>query len=109
MDMELSPEQQRLVDTFQGELTAAALLEIASGKRSVEQLATGELLDFLQLANSLYRAGEPLITDADYDFLYLAELRNTLFSIALNRRQWPRRLRCRQECCRPIRHMILLR
>jgi len=34
-----------------------------------------ELLAALELINALYRAGEPLISDADYDFIYLAELK----------------------------------
>ena len=34
-----------------------------------------ELIDFLHIANALYRGGEPLVSDADYDFIYLAELK----------------------------------
>jgi DNA ligase (NAD+) len=34
-----------------------------------------ELIAFLQIANALYRGGEPIISDADYDFVYLAELK----------------------------------
>ena len=34
-----------------------------------------ELTTFLQIANALYRGGEPIISDADYDFVYLAELK----------------------------------
>ncbi|MCQ8102979.1 helix-hairpin-helix domain-containing protein [Methylomonas sp. SURF-2] len=34
-----------------------------------------ELAAFLQIANALYRGGEPIVSDADYDFVYLAELR----------------------------------
>jgi DNA ligase (NAD+) len=34
------------------------------------------LLEFLQLANILYRAGEQLIPDEQYDFVFLEELRN---------------------------------
>ncbi|OAI16997.1 DNA ligase [Methylomonas lenta] len=33
-----------------------------------------ELIDFLHIANALYRGGEPVISDTDYDFTYLAEL-----------------------------------
>ncbi|QPK63940.1 DNA ligase [Methylomonas sp. LL1] len=35
-----------------------------------------ELVRFLQIANALYRGGEAAISDADYDFVYLAELKN---------------------------------
>ncbi|MCP4340615.1 MAG: DNA ligase [Desulfobulbaceae bacterium] len=34
-----------------------------------------KLLEFLELANILYRAGEPLISDEQYDLSFLAELR----------------------------------
>ena len=34
-----------------------------------------KLLEFLELTNILYRAGEPLISDEQYDFSFLQELR----------------------------------
>ncbi len=45
--------------------------------RHPDQLAAysdAELELFLQIVNALYRGGEPLLSDADYDFIYLAEL-----------------------------------
>lgn len=36
------------------------------------------LLEFLELANILYRAGEQLIPDEQYDFVYLEELRSRI-------------------------------
>ncbi|MGZ5536876.1 MAG: helix-hairpin-helix domain-containing protein [Methylobacter sp.] len=39
-----------------------------------KQLNDEQLLEFLQICNALYRGGEPLISDADYDFVFLAEL-----------------------------------
>ncbi|MGZ8916436.1 MAG: helix-hairpin-helix domain-containing protein, partial [Methylobacter sp.] len=39
-----------------------------------QQLTDEQLLEFLQICNALYRSGEPLISDADYDFIFLAEL-----------------------------------
>jgi len=39
-----------------------------------KQLTDEQLLEFLQACNALYRSGEPLISDADYDFIFLAEL-----------------------------------
>lgn len=39
-----------------------------------QQLTDEPLLEFLQICNALYRSGEPLISDADYDFIFLAEL-----------------------------------
>ena len=41
----------------------------------VESISDAELSDFLQIANALYRGGEPIVSDADYDFVYLAELK----------------------------------
>lgn len=41
---------------------------------NLQQLTDEQLLEFLQICNVLYRAGEPLISDADYDFVFLAEL-----------------------------------
>ncbi len=78
MGAELRSEQQEIIKEFQGELSAAALLEIADKKRQVTQLDDMELLEFIQLANLFYRAGEPLVSDDDYDFFYLAELRRRL-------------------------------
>ncbi|MGB3210296.1 MAG: BRCT domain-containing protein [Desulforhopalus sp.] len=42
----------------------------------VSAVEDGKLLEFLELANLLYRAGEQLITDEQYDFTFLEELRN---------------------------------
>jgi DNA ligase (NAD+) len=39
-----------------------------------QQLNDEQLLEFLQLCNLLYRAGEPLIKDSIYDSVFLAEL-----------------------------------
>ncbi|PID44954.1 MAG: DNA ligase [Proteobacteria bacterium] len=39
------------------------------------EMTTGELVAFLTTANEAYRSGQPLITDATYDQVYLAELR----------------------------------
>ena len=37
-----------------------------------------KLLEFLELANILYRAGEQLLSDEQYDFVFLEELRNRI-------------------------------
>ncbi len=78
MSAGLRSGQQKILEQFAGELSEADLFEIVDKRRQVEQLSDKELLEFLQLANLFYRAGEPLISDADYDFLYLAELRRRL-------------------------------
>ena len=40
----------------------------------VRSVTETELVNFLKIANTLYRAGEPIISDHEYDFIYLAEL-----------------------------------
>ncbi len=75
MEGKLSSGQQKIFDSFQADMALSTLLAIAAGKKDVGQLEQGELVEFLQLANLFYRAGEPLIVDDDYDFIYLAELR----------------------------------
>jgi DNA ligase (NAD+) len=40
----------------------------------INQLSDDDLLEFLQICNSLYRGGEPLISDQIYDAVFLAEL-----------------------------------
>ncbi|MFW2367635.1 MAG: DNA ligase, partial [Desulforhopalus sp.] len=47
---------------------------IAVGERRADALALEELVEFLEVANILYRGGENLITDQDYDFTFLKEL-----------------------------------
>jgi DNA ligase (NAD+) len=39
-----------------------------------KDLTDDQLVEFLQVCNALYRSGEPLISDADYDIIFLAEL-----------------------------------
>ncbi len=57
-----------------GRLSPERACHIAAA-RSAETLSEQELLDFLTVANALYRGGAPVIDDADYDFIYLAALR----------------------------------
>jgi DNA ligase (NAD+) len=44
----------------------------------VSDLTDDELADFCTEANSAYRLGEPIISDQDYDFIYLAALRDRI-------------------------------
>ncbi|MDO8282549.1 MAG: BRCT domain-containing protein [Thermodesulfovibrionia bacterium] len=57
------------------ELTEHKIKEIIDFHMLVPALSTNELLEFLKIANALYRGGSPIIGDADYDAVYLAELR----------------------------------
>lgn len=75
METSLNAEQQKIFNNFNGTLSSNTLLSIAHQQHKPEELSDSELLEFLQITNLFYRSGEPLITDADYDFRYLAELR----------------------------------
>jgi DNA ligase (NAD+) len=54
-------------------LSPEFIAQIAS-QANPQQLTDEQLLEFLQVCNALYRSGEPIISDADYDFVFLAEL-----------------------------------
>ncbi|MGZ4981744.1 MAG: BRCT domain-containing protein [Methylobacter sp.] len=54
-------------------LSPELIAQIAT-QANPQQLTDEQLLEFLQVCNALYRSGEPLISDADYDFVFLAEL-----------------------------------
>ncbi len=55
------------------QLSAELIAQIAT-QADPQQLSDEQLLAFLQACNALYRGGEPLIPDAAYDFIFLAEL-----------------------------------
>ena len=44
----------------------------------ISDLSDDELLDFCIIANQMYRKGEPIVSDEDYDFVYIAELSKRL-------------------------------
>lgn len=54
-------------------LSPELIAQIAK-QASPKELTNEQLLEFLQVCNALYRGGEPFISDADYDFVFLAEL-----------------------------------
>jgi DNA ligase (NAD+) len=56
-------------------LSEQDLAVIAAGGREAGDLDLEELVEFLEVANILYRGGELLITDQEYDFVFLAELK----------------------------------
>ncbi|MGZ0080744.1 BRCT domain-containing protein [Methylomonas sp. YC3] len=49
--------------------------ELCTHADLLHTVTDSELVTFLEIANALYRGGEPIISDADYDFVYLAELK----------------------------------
>ncbi len=56
------------------DLSSEKFGEIVNLPALATQLSDEELAEFLQLANALYRGGEPIVSDSDYDFVLMAEL-----------------------------------
>ena len=52
--------------------------DIIQQKLLLDDLSDDELVDFCQQANIAYRDGNPIVSDQDYDFIYLAELQKRL-------------------------------
>ena len=48
--------------------------EIANQNIMISDLSDGELAEFCIIANQRYRNGEPIVSDQDYDFVFLAAL-----------------------------------
>ena len=48
--------------------------DIANQVLLVSDLSDEELLEFCMFANQRYRIGNPIITDQDYDFIFISEL-----------------------------------
>ncbi len=72
----LSPAQLEILNTSKQTALSAnpdRLEEIAK-RTKADSLSDDELLAFLQICNTLYRSGEPLIPDKAYDSVFLAEL-----------------------------------
>ncbi|MEE9491963.1 MAG: BRCT domain-containing protein [Gammaproteobacteria bacterium] len=55
-------------------LSEETVFRLAQRELDEGSLTDEQLIEFITFANALYRGGEPIISDADYDFLYLAEL-----------------------------------
>ena len=55
-------------------LSKSKVEKIASQSILVEDLSDDELADFCVIANQSYRDGKPIISDQDYDFVFLAAL-----------------------------------
>ena len=74
----LTAEQQQILQQASiivDERLLKQFLAIRQHPDSIAEVNTEELVVLLQVANALYRAGDPLISDDEYDFLYLAELK----------------------------------
>lgn len=73
----LSEAQRAILDEAQYTLmtlTEEELAAIAAGTMTVADLGDDQLVEFLEVANLLYRGGELLVSDDLYDFTFLAEL-----------------------------------
>lgn len=70
----LTKEQRQLLDENKKQLSVETFLTIATEQIPVQELALDQLVEFLELANLLYRQGQPLLSDASYDFIFHAEL-----------------------------------
>ncbi|WP_316347137.1 helix-hairpin-helix domain-containing protein [Desulfuromonas acetoxidans] len=56
-------------------LSLQRLFTLQQQPQTITQLDDAELVEFLTIANSFYRDGQPLISDHDYDHIALAELK----------------------------------
>ena len=71
-------EQQEILRNAQvglSFLTEEKVAAIATRQIDETDLPDDELVEFLEIANALYRGGAQLISDGEYDFTFLAELR----------------------------------
>lgn len=57
-------------------ITEQRLLQLSRQADLISTASDAELVNFLEIANALYRGGEPIISDAAYDFIFIAELSN---------------------------------
>ncbi|MFA5983367.1 MAG: helix-hairpin-helix domain-containing protein [Methylococcaceae bacterium] len=71
----LNPAQLEILEdvSYLRQLSQGRFCEIAENKQP-SLLNDEELLEFLQQCNAFYRAGQALLTDHDYDAVFLAEL-----------------------------------
>jgi len=59
-------------------LSSTIIKQIIQQDIPLDDLSDDDLAQFCQAANLAYRAGEPLVSDKDYDFIYLAALEQRL-------------------------------
>ena len=72
--LEILAEAQFNLDT----LTEEEVRMIAEGGLALDRIDDDQLVEFLSVANLLYRGGEQLISDELYDFTFLEELKRRL-------------------------------
>ncbi len=59
-------------------LSQQIINQLARQELLVSELSDQDLSEFCQLANSAYRSGDPIISDQDYDFIFLPALAERL-------------------------------
>ncbi len=59
-------------------LSSIIINQIIQQKVLLDDLSDDDLVDFCQTVNLAYRSGRPIISDQDYDFIYLPALRGRL-------------------------------
>jgi len=59
-------------------LSKKTVEKIANQNILISDLSDDELAEFCIIANQMYRDGESIISDQDYDFVFLAELAKRL-------------------------------
>jgi len=59
-------------------LTKKQIQDIANENTLVSDLSDFDLLEFCILANEGYRSGNPIVTDENYDFIFIPELKKRL-------------------------------
>ena len=55
-------------------LTEKQIQDISDQITLVSDLSDDQLVEFCKIANQRYRAGIPIITDENYDFIFISEL-----------------------------------
>ena len=55
-------------------LTEKQIQDISNDITLVSDLSDDNLVEFCKIANQRYRAGTPIITDENYDFIFISEL-----------------------------------
>jgi len=59
-------------------LSTKKIQEIASQQLLIQDISDSDLLEFCKVANESYRSGNPIISDENYDFIFIPELAKRL-------------------------------
>lgn len=77
----LSAQQLQLLDQAQidpEQISQSILDNLIHNPHSIQTVSDTDLITVLKIANALYRGGEAIFSDHDYDFVVLAELQKRL-------------------------------